>query len=60
MNLTPYQTDAAKARVYPANGAWYYWRPAPDQSPAYDTRREAEEASVQEWRENLEPQEATP
>lgn len=50
--LTPAQTDAAKARVEPAPGGFTYWT-ADRSAPVYPTRREAEEASIQEWRDNL-------
>lgn len=56
--LTPYQTAAALARVMPAPGGFRVWTPG-ETGPVYPSRREAEEASVQEWRDNLEPKETT-
>ena len=52
--LSPAQTAAARARVEPCKGGFTYWTPNAS-APIYATRREAEEASVQEWRDNLEP-----
>lgn len=53
-HLTSAQTAAAKARVEPCGGGFTYWT-VDHSAPAYPTRREAEDASVQEWRDNLEP-----
>lgn len=52
VRLTAAQTAAAKARVEPVRGGFTYW--TKDKSaPVYATRKEAEEASIQEWRDNL-------
>lgn len=51
-HLTAAQTSAAKNRVEPRGEGFTYW--TQDRSaPVYATRREAEEASIQEWRDNL-------
>lgn len=57
--LSAAQTAAAVARVEPCAGGFRYWTPTAC-APVYATRREAEAASVQEWRDNLEPQETQP
>ncbi len=52
VRLTAAQTASAKARVEECKGGWTYW--TKDKSaPVYPSRREAEEASIQEWRDNL-------
>lgn len=50
--LTPAQTEAAKRRVEPAPGGFTYWTKDAS-APTYPSRGEAEDASVQEWRDNL-------
>lgn len=52
--LTPAQTEAAKRRVEQRGEAFTYWT-VDRSAPVYPTRRKAEDASVQEWRDNLEP-----
>ena len=52
--LSAAQTEAALARVEPCEGGFTYWTPRRC-APSFPTRREAEAASVQEWRDNLEP-----
>lgn len=54
VRLSSAQTIAALRRVEPRGKQFTYWTPD-DSAPAYATRKEAEEASVQEWRENLNP-----
>ncbi len=50
--LTRAQTEAARARVEEAPGGFTYWT-ADHSAPIYPTRRDAEEASIAEWRANL-------
>ena len=50
--LTPAQTEAAKRRVEECAGGFRYWTPDAS-APVFQTRKEAEEASIQEWRDNL-------
>ena len=50
--LTPAQTQAAKERVEQRTEGFTYWTSAND-APIYPTRREAEAASIEEWRANL-------
>ena len=51
--LSEAQTEAAKRRVAgPFPSGWTYWTPGED-APFYGTRAEAEQASIQEWRDNL-------
>ena len=52
--LTPAQTQAAKDRVEPCAGGFRYWT-VDASAPVLPTRREAEVASIEEWRSNLEP-----
>ena len=53
-HLSAAQTQAAKARVYECDAVagFSYWTKDAS-APIYATRREAEEASIQEWRDNL-------
>ena len=53
--LTPAQTEAAKRRVELCAGGFRYWT-IDASAPVMPTRKEAEDASIEEWRENLEPQ----
>ena len=53
--LTPSQTQSAKDRVEPCAGGFRYWT-VDASAPVFATRREAESASIDEWRANLEPQ----
>lgn len=52
VRLTAAQTAAAVARVEPCEGGFTYWTPRRC-APSFATRKEAEAASVQEWRDNL-------
>ena len=52
VRLSAAQTQAAKARVHERGQGWTYWTPT-NMAPTYPTRREAEDASIQEWRDNL-------
>lgn len=54
VRLSAAQTAAARSRVEPCKGGFNYWTPD-GSAPVFATRSEAEEASVQEWRDNLEP-----
>ena len=56
--LTPAQTAAALARVEPCAQEFTYWT-KDNSAPVFATRKEAECASVQEWRDNLNPSEDT-
>lgn len=51
--LTPAQTAAAKARVLETPGGFTYWT-IDRSAPVYLKRSDAEDASIQEWRDNLE------
>ena len=50
--LSAAQTQAAKDRVEPRGDGFTYWT-WNNNAPTYPTRREAEGASIQEWRNNL-------
>jgi hypothetical protein len=52
VRLTAAQTQAAKARVEPYKGGFTYWTTGRN-APVYPTRKDAEAASIQEWRDNL-------
>lgn len=52
VHLTREQIRAAKDRVEARGQGFTYWTPN-DAAPVYPTRREAEDASIQEWRDNL-------
>ena len=55
IRLTPAQTQAAKARVMPAKPDGFSYWTKDGVAPVLPTRREAEDASIEEWRANLEP-----
>jgi hypothetical protein len=52
VRLTAAQSQAARDRVEERGAGFTYWAPNHD-APIYPSRREAEAASIQEWRDNL-------
>ena len=50
--LSKAQTASAIARVIPCPQGFTYWT-KDNTAPAYATRKEAERASIEEWRNNL-------
>ena len=56
VRLSAAQTAAAIARVEACAGGFRYWT-KDNSAPGFATRKEAEDASVQEWRDNLNPPE---
>ena len=56
VRLSAAQTAAALARVAPCAGGFRYWT-KDNSAPVYPLRADAERASIQEWRDNLNPPE---
>ncbi len=50
--LTRAQIAAARARVFLGPKGYSYWTPD-NSAPMYRTKQEADDASIQEWRDNL-------
>lgn len=52
VRLSAAQSQAARDRVEPRGSGFTYWT-VDKSAPTFPTRREAEDASIQEWRDNL-------